>query len=295
MKERVLRSPVKMIGGKGVLRNRILPYFPKHKIYVEPFGGGANLLLIKKPSKIEVYNDLDPRLVALFECIQSPERLKDLMWLLSLTPYSRKERLTCKAYGTSDDPVETARSFFANSRQSMGGMLDRSSWGMVKSPKGHPVPANVKTINMLPRISERIKDVKLHCMPWDFAIDAYDGTDSLFYLDPPYPKETRRDGWYEFEMSEEEHKTLVRRLLNLKGMAILSGYPTELYDPLNEAGWKVVKFDRSCNSAARTSHTQLQGEGVVKTFQKRTECIWINPAAQVVNEQHGTSEPTEDS
>lgn len=273
-----------MIGGKGVLRRKILPYFPPHRVYVEPFGGGANLLLIKEQSDVEVYNDLDPRLVCLFRCIVDPELREQLTWKLTMTPYSREERLDSKASALKEeDPVEQARMFFTDSRQSLGGMLDRSSWGLVTNTSvrgmAQPISAYIKTIDMLPRIGDRMHDVKLLNQDWRKVVKKYDSADTLFYLDPPYPKKTRRDGWYDFEMSEEEHKELVETIKKLKGMAILSGYPNDIYAALEQSGWKVTSFDRSCNSVARTKHTQLQGDGVIKTFQKRTECIWWNPAA----------------
>jgi DNA adenine methylase len=273
-----------MIGGKGVLRRKILPYFPPHQTYVEPFGGGANLLLIKEQADVEVYNDVDPRLVGLFRCIVDPELREQLTWKLTLTPYSRKERLHAMAAALKEpDPVEQARMFFTDSRQSLGGMLDRTSWGLVtnSSVRGmaQPISAYLKTINMLPRIAERMGNVKLYNEDWKKVVALYDSPDTLFYMDPPYPKETRRDGWYDFEMSDGDHEELVEVIQNIQGMVVLSGYHNDEYAKLQESGWKLVEFSRSCNAAARTRHTQLQGDGIIKTFQKRTECIWLNPEA----------------
>jgi len=278
----VIRSPIKMIGGKGVLRNRILPFFPEHRCYVEPFGGGANLLLVKARGEVEVYNDLDPRMVGLFRCIVDPDLRERLTWKLSLTPYSRQERLASKAGALEEkDPVEQARMFFTDSRQSLGGMLDRSSWGLVTNTSvrgmAQPISAYFKIIQMLPRIGERMKDVVLLNKDWKEVVTEFDSNDTLFYMDPPYPKETRRDGWYNFEMSTDDHEELVKRIKKLKGMVILSGYPNDTYLDLEANNWRRVEFNRSCNAAARTKHTQLQGDGIIKTFQKRTECIWLSP------------------
>jgi DNA adenine methylase len=287
-----LRSPIKIIGGKGVLRGRILPYFPAHKTYVEPFAGGANLLLAKEPCKVEVLNDLDPRVVALFEVISDPELLPVLTERLMLTPYSREERLYAKARWKDflDDPVELARMFFVDCRQSLGGMIDRTSWGFVKSGpnasvKGlaQPISAYIKAIRTLPKVGDRLSGVKIHNADYKDILVEYDAEDTLFYLDPPYPKDTRRDGWYNFEMSNSDHAELVERVVGLRGSAILSGYPNDIYQKLEIAGWQRVEFDRSCNAAARTSHTQLQGDGIIKVLQGRVECLWINPRAQQQN------------
>lgn len=280
----VLRSPIKIIGGKGILRGKILPHFPKHRVYVEPFGGGGSVLLAKERSEVEVFNDLDPRMTTLFQVIVNDENRARLIEQLMLTPYSREERLHSKNHWQdAEDDVARARMFFVDCRQSLGGMIDRTSWGLVTNTSvrgmAQPINAYIGAIKMLPRIAERMKAVKIYNVDYKEILEEYDGEDTLFYLDPPYPKETRRDGWYYFEMSAEEHEKLVEEIQKLKGAAILSGYPNDTYKKLEKVGWTRVSFDRSCNAAARTRHTQLQGDGVIKVMQGRTECLWLNPQA----------------
>ncbi|WP_143360456.1 DNA adenine methylase, partial [Escherichia coli] len=48
---------VPWIGGKRRLAKHILPLFPAHECYVEPFCGAAALYFLKTPGKIEVIND----------------------------------------------------------------------------------------------------------------------------------------------------------------------------------------------------------------------------------------------
>ena len=57
-------------GGKARLAARLLPLFPPHRCYVEPFGGMASLLLNKPTSEVEVYNDRDDRRVELFSVLK---------------------------------------------------------------------------------------------------------------------------------------------------------------------------------------------------------------------------------
>ena len=65
------------IGGKYNLLKALLPLVPRHHIYVEVFGGAANLLFNKPPSPVEVYNDIDGELVNLFLVVR--DRSKDFV------------------------------------------------------------------------------------------------------------------------------------------------------------------------------------------------------------------------
>jgi DNA adenine methylase len=64
-------------------------------------------------------------------------------------------------------------------------------------------------------------------------------------------------------MTIDDHHQLVVQLLELKGMCILSGYRSEVYLPLESAGWKLVEIE----TVASTS----------KNRTSRTECLWISP------------------
>jgi len=60
------RSLLRYFGGKWAIAPWVLSHLPPHRIYVEPFGGAASILLRKPRSRIEVYNDLDEEIVGIF-------------------------------------------------------------------------------------------------------------------------------------------------------------------------------------------------------------------------------------
>jgi len=60
--KRIWGSPA----GKTHLAQRIVAEIPEHRVYVEPFAGGAQVLFAKEPSEVEVVGDLDPEIAFAF-------------------------------------------------------------------------------------------------------------------------------------------------------------------------------------------------------------------------------------
>jgi len=63
-------GPLAYIGGKNRLAAKIISLLPKHTAYVEPFAGGAQVFFHKRPSEVEVLNDLDGEIVNLLRVCQ---------------------------------------------------------------------------------------------------------------------------------------------------------------------------------------------------------------------------------
>lgn len=72
-------------GGKFILAPWIISHLPKHRIYVEPFGGAGSVLLRKTRSLPRFYNDRNGEVVNLFRVAR--ERGDELRRVLELTPY----------------------------------------------------------------------------------------------------------------------------------------------------------------------------------------------------------------
>ena len=115
----VLRPPVKWHGGKHYLAKRIISLFPPHKIYLEPFGGAASVLLNKIPVDVEAYNDLDLRITRLFRVLQ--RKGQEFVERLKFIPYSEYEFNNAAEYPAKASDLDKAMCDFIRWRQSFGG------------------------------------------------------------------------------------------------------------------------------------------------------------------------------
>lgn len=268
----VSRPLLRWHGGKWRLAPWILRHFPQHRIYVEPFGGAASVLLRKPPSHAEVYNDLDDEVVNLFRVLRSAGAAR-LRELLRLTPFARAE--FAGAYEATDEPVERARRLVVRSYMGFGsdGHNLRVRTGFrSNSNRSGTTPARdwANYPDALGGLIERLRDVIVESRPAVQVMRSHDGADTLHYADPPYMPDTRskkrrRSGemyhGYAHEMSVEDHAALLDALVDLDGMVVLSGYPNELYES-RLAGWQRIQ----CAALADGAH-------------KRVEVLWLNPAA----------------
>lgn len=69
----------------------MISHFPPHRVYVEPFGGGAGVLLRKPRVYAEVYNDLNADVVNLFRLLRDERQAEQLIRALRMTPFARDE------------------------------------------------------------------------------------------------------------------------------------------------------------------------------------------------------------
>lgn len=278
-----LLSPINWFGGKGMMIEKLVPVLENipHKRYIEPFGGGASLLLSKKPVEVEVYNDIDEGLYNFFTVVADPVLFEQFHRRVALLPCSRQLYNEYRAtWQNETDKVLRAAKWFVVTRQSFGGIF-ASSWGSVVTDAVGKMAGTcarwISCIERLPQIHARLQRVQIENTDWKEILFRYDTPESLFYLDPPYVHSTRRDREFAHELSDDDHRELVSKLLELKGYAVLSGYPNDIYKPLEDAGWKRTDFQTCCHSVGRTRLTKIQGKGTALRMQPRTESIWVKP------------------
>lgn len=265
------RPVMRWHGGKWRLAPFVVKHFPPHRIYVEPYGGAASVLLRKQRSYCEVWNDLDDELVNLFRVIR--DNAAELIRIVDATPFARTEFRAC--YELSSEPVERARRLIARS------FMGHGSGAPFRRPTGFRANANASGAHntaaewgryppALALIVERMRGVVIENRDAVELMRKSDRPDTLHYVDPPYLPDLRsprsRKGGtmyhaYAHEMSSDDHDHLLGVLRSLTGMVVLSGYPSARYD-VALPDWKRVK-------------TQARADRGLK----RTECLWLNPLA----------------
>ena len=173
-------------GSKWRLAKKYQRHFPRHRHFVDVFGGTGVMIARKPRSRIETYNDLDDLAYNVFAVIQNEEKRNDLLRLIEITPTSRRQYEICKEIldrPTEYDEVQRAWAF-----------VTCGSLGYT----GHPCIANSfvradqqrrRLIALPPEIvrwCDRFGQVCLENRHWREIINLYDAADTFFFCDPPY-------------------------------------------------------------------------------------------------------------
>ena len=251
-------------GGKWRLAPWVIEAFPKHRVYVEPFGGGASVLLRKERAEYEVYNDIDSTVANVFRALR--DNGDELATQVAFTPFSREE--FALSLRVCKEPLEAARRCLVRSWMGFAsGMKDNPSGFRRSAKREYTSPCDDWAMmpDALRGVVDRMQGVVIENTHALDIIRYYDSDDALFYIDPPYPEQTRklngRKRVYGVEMTIDQHRELARVLREVKGMVVLSSYRSELYFTELYPDW--VRLEREGFSA---------GDGV------KTEYLLLNRA-----------------
>ncbi|HDH1436806.1 TPA: DNA adenine methylase [Klebsiella quasipneumoniae subsp. similipneumoniae] len=271
---KIKHPAIRYHGGKFRLAPWIIEQMPEHVCYVEPFGGAASVLLQKPRSYSEVYNDLDGEVVNLFRVLRNPELNQRLQDACRLTPYSRDE--FCHAQQPATDSVERARRMVVRACMGFGSAagIGGNSGFRGDSKRKYATAAHLweRYPENLAALCQRLQGVIIENKDALSVMRAHDAQTTLHYIDPPYVPETRVQGnrYYAYEMTVEGHEQLLAVARTMTGMVMISGYDTEVYNDML-SGW------------AKTEKTSRISAG--RGTKVRTECLWLNPAAQQKQER----------
>ena len=230
------------LGGKTALVPRLLELIPPHRVYVEVFGGSAELLFSKPRSQGEVYNDLNGELVNLF--LVARDRHRELKGRLDMLPYSRllyeKWKTEYRRGDVPGDDVERAARYY----YLLCGSFAGKPWGGWafdrRRVRGYWSNRRLRVIR---EVHRRLQGVAVEHKDFRDLIRLYDGPDAFFFLDPPYLETTG----YGVGFGEAEHRALAEILIHAEGRWLLTVEEHPLMRELY-AGCIVDEVGQSLNS-----------------------------------------------
>jgi DNA adenine methylase len=238
-----LKTPISYYGGKQNLISTILPLFPNHKLYAEPFVGGGAIFWAKNRSEVEVINDTNRELINFYEVVQN--EFVELEKMIRISLHSRS--LHKDAQVVYDNPhmftrIKRAWAVWVLASQSFSSMLD-GSWGYDKAKGTSSQKVTNKRESFTIDFAVRIQNVQIECTDALRIIKSRDTKDSLFYCDPPYFNSDcgHYDGY-----SREDFEMLLKTLSDIEGKFILSSYPSDILATFTaDNNWSKISIEQT--------------------------------------------------
>lgn len=212
-----MASPIiPWLGGKRRLAKTILPLFPKHECYVEPFAGGAALFFLRPtPAKVEVLNDVNGDLVNLYRIVQHhlEELVRQFKWALTSRQVfewlkeTRPETLT---------DIQRAARFYYLQQNCFSGKLESQSFGTATT-----APPGLNLLRLEETLSAahlRLSRTFIEHLPWQNCIERYDRPHTFFYMDPPYWQVSG----YGVPFGMEQYEGMAASMRTIQGKALVS-------------------------------------------------------------------------
>ncbi|WP_435638350.1 DNA adenine methylase, partial [Carnimonas bestiolae] len=203
------------IGGKRRLAKHIIPEFPEHSCYVEPFCGAGALFFMKEPAKVEVLNDINGDLVNLYRVVQFHVEALYSEFKWALTSRQQWEWLQATPPETLTD-IQRAARFLYLQKQAFGGKIEGQTFGTATTSKPRLSLLTLETD--LVEMHQRLHQVFIENLTWQKCIEKYDRPHTLFYCDPPY---WQTEG-YGVDFGIEQYEQLADTMRNIQGRMLVS-------------------------------------------------------------------------
>lgn len=246
-----MKTPVSYYGGKQKLATTILKLIPEHKLYCEPFVGGAAIFFAKQPSSVEVINDTNRELINFYRVVK--EDFTALEKEIRISLHSRD--LHRKAHVINGNPdmfseIKRAWAVWVLSTQSFASMLD-GTWGYDIAKNTTTKKISNKRDGFTEDYAIRLQNVQIECADALRIIESRDSKDAFFYCDPPYYNSdcAHYDGY-----SLQDYTNLLETLSKIKGKFMLSSYPSEVLKAFKTRfNWHQIEINQKVSVANNNS------------------------------------------
>ncbi len=263
-----LKAPFGYPGGKLKSLDKILPFLPMRKSFVEVFGGTGVILMNRQRSKNEVFNDKHSGITAFYKCLQDSEKIKQLEYLIEYTVHSREFWEYCKDTWKSQEDVNRAFRWFYMTRYSfsqMGRNFGRSTKG-----KNRDSGKLIRSMSLFKMIHFRLRQVLIENQSFEKIIKDFDSSNTVFYLDPPYLDTSY--SCYEYTMTLLEHRQMLDLVFDSDGFFAVSGYEHPMYEEYpwdSRRSWSTKEYV-SGNAISEENHKPEQHD-----YKNTKEVLWV--------------------
>ena len=273
-----MRTPITYYGGKQRLCKHILNMIPDHELYCEPYFGGGAVFFSKPPSKAEVINDHDERLITFYR--QVVEHFDELQTMVRRTLCSESEWLRARRifFGRGEhlaadvSDLEIAWSVWVMCNMSYSASPNCGWKWDNKSSTSRML--NAKRKEFTEALYKRLATVQISCRDAVAVIEQRDSDKTFFYLDPPYVgcQQQHYKGF-----GEQDFDILLTTLSMLKGNFILSHFMNkQLREAIDKFGWK-YKVIETYMTVANNCRTNLRRKQEILVYNYTQELdLFIN-------------------
>ena len=262
-----MKSPIKYFGGKGGMYNDIFPYFPDpdtYNTYIEPFGGSFAMGFQTPEDRIapiEMYNDLDNNVYALFSVLSDEEKFNEFKKLCDLSYYDEYLRNEYKAQLRNNKEmtdVERAFKFFYVNRSSHNGIGGFSFQRIVRRNMSKNVSDYLSTVDRLSEIHQRLSKVTVMHRDGISILEDFSSPNVFMYCDPPYVQHTRGNTRYDVDMDDDNQLRFIAACIRCKAKLLISGYENELYEKLTDNGFTMHQFEVNTTTGTHKPKTKVE-------------------------------------
>jgi len=238
-----MKTPLSYYGGKQKLASRILGMIPDHRIYCEPFCGGAAIFFAKKPSCVEIINDTNGEIINFYEVLKRD--FPALEREIEISLHSRKQHRNARViYENPDmfDRVKRAWAVWMLANGSYGCRLD-GGYGYDRKGSVSKKLLN-KRANFGTDYAIRLQEAQIECCDALRIITSRDAPDAFFYIDPPYvgTDQGHYDGYTQMDFD-----ALLGMLETLRGKFLLSSFRNaSLSEYAKRNGWETLEIRTAC-------------------------------------------------
>jgi DNA adenine methylase len=229
-----MRTPITYWGGKQKLAPVILPLIPDHITYCEPFFGGGAIFFQKKPSEVEIINDLNKSVVNFYR--QARDNFDALQAKIQGTLHSRAchdDALVMYQNPHLFSDLERAWSFWTLTNQGYSGKI--GTWGYGTIGDANEKKLDNRRQEFTHDLQKRLTRVQIECDDALKIIRLRDRPTTFFYLDPPYFNSNMGHyGGY----TEADFRALLETCSKIEGKFLMSSYPSPVLAEFVAAqGW----------------------------------------------------------